>query len=195
VLPTPKHDPRVRTLFVELRIAAPDVLEALRDCPDDPVAIARWAKSHHLDSPSIIKYACFVRHDWADNSRRAARLMPLSVLELYGSTGESADRQDARPGILPAPRESMREWLRRAGDFYRSRKPQPEKRRRGGNRDESPRHCLWFIEVDVTRRMGKTAVAKRAGKTYKTVHEAIKHVRADLGLQPRKLPPGRPRKS
>jgi hypothetical protein len=188
----PTTDPHVYTLFIELRIAAPAVLEALRDCPDDPAAIAGWATTHHLHSPSIIKYACFVRHDWADNSRRAARLMPLSVLELYGvSSGESADRQ---AGILPEPDESLRQWLRRASSFYRSRQPETPSRRRGGRRNEFDRHCLWFIDVHVTRRMGITAVAKRAGKTYKTVHEATKSVASVLGLQRRKLSPGRPTK-
>jgi hypothetical protein len=111
------------TLRMALRVGAPHALEDLRASADDPIAIAAWAKTHHLDSPIVIEYASFVRRDWAPNPKRAARLQPaLPPPELSGRSGGGAvAEQPETPGQL----------LRR----YR--------------RNELVQHCLWFVELQV----------------------------------------------
>ena len=179
-----------------LRRTAPTVLTELRDCSaPDTDAVVQWVNRYFLNSERLIALALSLRKYWAQNPRAAAELCVVDVLHLIGISESEAHRQwiqehcgsadAAEMLLLPNPRaETVNEWLARAKALYMERAAfsgGPLKRRR----NNFPRHCEWFVDVQV-KGMPLSTVARVRGVTWAAVDRGIQPIADALGINRRR---------
>jgi hypothetical protein len=173
-------------LFDALVVCAPDVLEKLRDCPDD-ARVVLWARKFRLESDLVLHCACQLRRHCAKYPHHGQRLLCNAWISL-GASYNPTDREwtvrvRANPlAFLPREHEAEAEWLARAKQLYlervtRKRRARPVQRLYENFR----RRCERFVEVQVLR-VPKATVARRTDVDRPQLIRETKQIANLLGI-------------
>jgi hypothetical protein len=191
----------VDALFDALLERAKHVLVALRDTPDDPDAVRRWAFDHGLECDLFVVQAVEMRSWWTSHPRAAEHMRRhwINAVAVYRQEGD--DEKTHRAALLrddltlPQHGESQAAWLRRAKQIHAelSVYSSPIRRRMPPRSHEVERHVRWFVDVHVLG-LRPTEVAKRAKVDRAAVERATKNIAEGLGVARRRFPRGRPQK-
>ena len=174
----PKRRDVVDGVFEALLKHARDRLGQLRD---DDVRVEEWAERQLLSSPFIVEHAKILRLYWGISDSRRSSLQKsmadsldlecLGIVVMMSDDKHAWIRDNVHVRNLPDPfRETQRQWLIRAGKLYRDRAAIGL--RRVPLRPEFPKHCEWFVKVQVLgirpSRLARTSHCDRAAVERET---------------------------